>query len=143
MGGRTYGAIAVGAVIGAFAVANLVVSASSPAVPHVSKFAPSAFGAKGVETPGEGRADGWEAYLAAALAYPANQIPPAVADRGGVAFAALAANDAKKGDSKAKGHKWELFGPKEDATQPGVTAFSGATNTTASRITGSVADPSF
>ena len=56
-------------------------------------------------------------------------------------FEGIAAKDAKAGDPKGKGHKWQLVGPKENATQPGVTAFSGATNNTASRITALAVDP--
>ena len=92
-------------------------------------------------TPGEGRADGWDAYMAAARTYPANVIPPAIAARAEATFERLAAKDAKKGDPGAKGHHWKLYGPRKDAMQPGVLAFSGATNSTASRITALVVSP--
>jgi hypothetical protein len=107
---------------------------------HLSKFAEGDEDSK-AETPGLGP-NTFDAYQAAELAYPANVIPPAIARRAGATFNAIAARDAKKGDPKAGGKKWKLFGPKQDATQPGVLAFSGATNSTASRTTALVVDPS-
>jgi hypothetical protein len=111
---------------------------------HVGKFAegdPDQAGGSSETTPGEGPNDGLEAYLAAQRTYPASVIPPAVTEKAAVAFDALAAKDAKTGDPKSKGNKWSLFGPTTDATQPGVTAFSGATNSTASRDTALVVAP--
>ena len=58
-----------------------------------------------------------------------------------VTFDAIAQQDAQKGDPNSKGHKWALVGPLNNATQPGVTAFSGATNNTASRTTALLVDP--
>jgi hypothetical protein len=107
---------------------------------HFSKSAESDPDSK-ADTPGLGPTT-FDAYEAAALAYPANLIPPAIAQRPADTFASLAAADAKKGDPKAKGHHWRLYGPKHDAVQPGVLAFSGATNSTASRVTALVVDPS-
>jgi hypothetical protein len=92
-------------------------------------------------TPGEGPIGGWEAYLAAARTYPADVIPPAVVKNARATFERNAAADAKNGDPGAKGHKWNLYGPTQEAVQPGVTAFSGATNTTASRVTALVVAP--
>ena len=83
----------------------------------------------------------FEAYLSAERTYPANVIPPAIASRAEAAFAALAASDVKAGDPKGAGHKWRFYGPKENATQPGVTSFSGATNNTAARTVAIVIDP--
>src|SRR2546423_6414617 len=79
--------------------------------------------------------------MAAERTYPANVIPPAIAQRAEDAFNAIAAKDAKNGDPKGAGHKWHFFGPKQNATEPGVISFSGATNNTASRVTALVADP--
>src|SRR6478672_8786041 len=98
-------------------------------------------GAQAETTPGEGPASGFEAYLSAQRTYPANTIPPSVAKKADVAFDALAKKDANTGDPKANGHKWTQFGPTADATQPGVTSFSGATNSTASRDTALVVAP--
>ena len=110
---------------------------------HVGKFAggdPDE--AKSSETtPGEGPAEGFEAYLAAQRTYPAEEIPPALSAQAGVTFNAIAQQDAKKGDPNSKGHKWALVGPLDNATQPGVTSFSGATNNTASRTTALLVDP--
>jgi hypothetical protein len=92
-------------------------------------------------TPGEGPVGGFEAYLSAQRTYPATEIPPTVPDKAATTFEKIAGQDAKTGDPKGKGHQWQLFGPTENATQPGVTAFSGATNNTASRTTALLVSP--
>jgi hypothetical protein len=92
-------------------------------------------------TPGEAPFGGFEAYLAAQRTYPADEIPPAIAARAETTFEAIAKKDAKNGDPKGQGHIWQLYGPTENATQPGVTSFSGATNNTASRVTALVVSP--
>jgi hypothetical protein len=92
-------------------------------------------------TPGEGPVGGFEAYLAAERTYPAEEIPPSVSAQASATFDAIAQQDAIKGDPNSKGHKWALVGPLSNATQPGVTAFSGATNNTASRTTALLVDP--
>jgi hypothetical protein len=91
--------------------------------------------------PGESPVGGYEAYKSAARTYPANVIPPAAVANAEATFARIAAHDASTGDPGSKGHRWSLYGPTQDATQPGVTAFSGATNSTASRTTTLVVDP--
>jgi hypothetical protein len=83
----------------------------------------------------------FDAYMSAERTYPANVIPPEIAAHAEQTFSAIAAADAKHGDPKAGGRKWELYGPKQNATEPGVISFSGATNNTASRVTALVADP--
>ncbi len=111
---------------------------------HVGKFAggdPDQQQQSSATTPGEGPVGGFEAYLAAERTYPASEIPPAVSAQAAPAFDAIAAQDAKTGDPNAKGHKWAQVGPLDSATQPGVTAFSGATNNTASRTTALLVDP--
>ena len=126
------------------AVALVVVLGGSEHERFASKFAggdPDAHATGGTATPGEGPTGGWDAYLAASRTYPANVIPPALVQTADGTFEKIADKDAKKGDPGAKGHKWKLYGPKKDATQPGVTAFSGATNSTASRITALVVSP--
>jgi hypothetical protein len=92
-------------------------------------------------TVGEGPLGGLEAYLSAQRTYPADEIPPTLPLQAGATFEKIAAKDAATGDPKAKGHKWSLFGPTTDATQPGVTAFSGSTNNTASRVTSILVSP--
>jgi hypothetical protein len=89
-----------------------------------------------VNTPGLGP-NTFDAYMAAERAYPATALPPAIIDRAAATFEAI----AKKGDPKADGRQWKFYGPRVNATQPGVTAFSGATNNTASRTTALVVDP--
>jgi hypothetical protein len=108
-----------------------------------SKFAggdPDQQGASQEQTVGEGP-DTFEAWLSAQRTYPANVIPPAVADSAQTAFEDIAKKDAKNGDPGAKGRKWQLFGPTSGATEPGVISFSGATNDTASRITALLVSP--
>jgi hypothetical protein len=83
----------------------------------------------------------YEAYLNAQRAYPALEISPAIAANAQSTFEGIAAKDAKAGDPRSKGHKWEQYGPTENATEPGVLAFSGATNNTASRTTALAIDP--
>jgi hypothetical protein len=99
---------------------------------------------------GEGPVGGYEAYRSAARTYPANTIPPAVVARAKATFARIAKRDARlrarllarRGRSfLASEPKWELYGPRKYAVQPGVLAFSGATNVTASRTVALVADP--
>src|SRR2546425_5454564 len=137
-------------VIGAAALATLAGLAAafgtrSRHEPFSSKFAggdpDAAQATSSATTPGEGPVGGWEAYLAAARTYPADVIPPAVVKNARATFERNAAADAKNGDPGAKGHKWNLYGPTQEGVQPGVTAFSGATNTTASRVTALVVAP--
>jgi hypothetical protein len=141
MRGRTYAIIGGVAAISAIAAIALAVSSGgSRPQQFTSKFAagdPDSAAA----APGEGPSDGVEAYLAAQRAYPAQSVPPALTEQAGTTFAEIAAKDARVGDPKGKGNNWEQVGPKVDGTQPGVTSFSGATNTTASRTTALVVSP--
>ena len=92
-------------------------------------------------TVGEGPLGGFEAYLSAQRTYPATDIPPTLPEKAATTFEKIAGQDAKSGDPKSKGNQWKLYGPTENATQPGVTAFSGATNNTASRTTALLVSP--
>jgi len=144
---RTRYRVIIGAVVipAALLAALLLAFSGSTRTDQVGKAAP--FAKAGADpdamanTPGEGPLGGYDAYLSAERTYPANVIPPAIAERAANTFDAIAVKDAKKGDPGAKGHTWKLYGPKQDAVQPGVTAFSGATNSTASRITAIAVDP--
>src|SRR5215471_3147622 len=80
----------------------------------------------------------YDAYLAAEEAYPAAAVSPATAARAEQTFDAIA---AQGGNSQGNGPQWQQLGPTQNGTQPGVTAFSGATNNTASRITALVVSP--
>jgi hypothetical protein len=137
-------------VVGAAALATLAGLAATLGTwsrhePFSSKFAggdpDKAQASSSATTPGEGPAGGWEAYLAAMRTYPADVIPPAVVKKARATFERNANEDAQNGDQGAKGRKWNFYGPKLDAVQPGVTAFSGATNSTASRVTALVVAP--
>src|SRR3954452_7483283 len=141
---RRIGVLAAAGVIAALAVGNLLASSSGSKLKHVSKSSPTSVLAqtgKSADTAGEGPTGGYEAYLAASRTYPANVIPPQVANRAEVAFNALAKRDAASGDPAGAGRQWQFYGPRRSATQPGVTSFSGATNQTASRITALVVSP--
>lgn len=98
---------------------------------------PDAQGANSQAKAGLGPAS-YDAYLAAEQAYPAAAISPATAARAENTFDAIA---AQGGNSQGNGPQWKQVGPTQNATQPGVTAFSGATNNTASRITALVVSP--
>jgi hypothetical protein len=70
-------------------------------------------------------------------------IPPAVTARADATFQKI---DAQTRDFERHGgggghDNWQLYGPRTDAFQPGVLAFSGADNTTASRITALLVSP--
>jgi len=96
-------------------------------------------------TAGEGPAGGYEAYRSATRTYPAEAIPPAVVARAKATFNRIGRADARRIRSGrvflADGKQWRHYGPRVNATQPGVTAFSGATNDTAARTVALVADP--
>src|SRR5258708_3086733 len=104
--------------------------------PFVSKFAGGDPDQKvnAATTPGESPIGGFDAYRPAGRTYPGDEIPPQAVQNAKATFQQIALADAK-GDPGAKGHKLNFYGPLQTAIQPGVTAFSGATNTTASRVT--------
>src|SRR5919204_300617 len=102
------------------------------------------------DTAGEGPTGGFEAYMSAARTYPANTIPPATVARAKATFGRIAKRDAKLRASLrarhvrsflSEGPRWHLYGPRKYAVEPGVLAFTGATNVTASRTVALVADP--
>ena len=94
---------------------------------------------------GEGPAGGYEAYRSAARTYPANVIPPAIVARAKATFSRIAKRDARLAKSgrrfQSADAKWRQYGPRKYGLQPGVIAFSGATNVTSSRTVALVADP--
>ena len=96
------------------------------------------------ESPGIGP-NAYEAYMSAARTYPATAIPTAVVKRAQLTFGRIAKRDARAirlhGRSFLGSTMWQQVGPKINGTQPGVTSFSGATNTTASRVTAMLVDP--
>jgi len=137
------GAVAIPA---ALLVALLLAFAGGSGGTATGKAAPLAKGASGGDPDAATSNSGlgpvsFDAYQAAERTYPANVIPPAIAQRAEDTFNAIAGSDAKHGDPKGAGHKWQFFGPRQNATEPGVISFSGATNNTASRITAMLADP--
>src|SRR5438270_8038975 len=81
-------------------------------------------------TPGEGPIGGYEAYKSAARTYPANVIPPSMVQNAKNTFLKI----AKQGDPK-NNNFWLSYGPRQTAIEPGVLAFTGKTDTTATRVT--------
>src|SRR6476620_2436270 len=79
-------------------------------------------------TPGEGPIGGYEAYKSAVRTYPANVIPPAMVQNAKNTFNKIAA----QGDPGDNNH-WKSYGPLQNAIEPGVLAFTGKTDTTATR----------
>src|SRR5262245_59522726 len=87
----------------------------------------------------------YEQYRAMTRTYPAKSISPAIVARAKATFNRLAARDVRRLRTAKRfafdGGQWKLYGPRVNATEPGVLAFSGATNNMASRVTALVADP--
>ena len=87
----------------------------------------------------------FEQWRAQSRTYPAKAVPAKVVARARATFNRIAARDARRLAHSRRllvdGTKWKLYGPTENATEPGVISFSGATNNTASRVTALVADP--
>src|SRR5439155_5194927 len=110
-------------------------------------FVPKLGGESG-DTAGEVTREGptsYEAYMSAARSYPATTIPPAIVARAKATFRRIAKADARRlrhgRRFQGDGQHWRHYGPRVNATEPGVISFSGATNNTASRTTAMVADP--
>src|SRR5262249_47220260 len=78
--------------------------------------------------PSEGPLVGYEAYKSAARTYPANVIPPSFVRNAKETFSRIAAH----GDAGNNNH-WQAYGPLQNAIEPGVLAFTGKTDATASR----------
>jgi hypothetical protein len=95
-----------------------------------------AVGTAAQDSAGEGPIGGWEAYKAAARTYPAEAIPPSVVANARATFDKI----AQAGSSEGNNH-WQAYAPLSVAQQPGVLAFSGATDTTASRVTAMLVAP--
>jgi len=95
--------------------------------------------------PGEGPAGGYEAYKSAARTYPANVIPPSMVRNAKDTFNKIVQdtfNNMITTQSGANSNPlWQSYGPLQSSIEPGVLAFSGATDTTASRDTALVVAP--
>ena len=81
----------------------------------------------------------FEQWRTQSRTYPAKVIPARIVARERATFNRIAARDlARLRHAKRlqfDGNRWKLYGPIENATEPGVISFSGATNNTASRTT--------
>ena len=111
---------------------------------HIGKFAggdPDAPKINQTDTPGEANIGGYDEFVAATEAYPKDAVAPALFSRAKQTFGQLANQGGQGQDQNGNGKTWQFYGPTQDATQPGVTAFSGATNNTASRDTALVVAP--
>jgi len=129
-----------GALVAVAAVVALLVTSAGarPDRWSGSKFSadPDRSARKAADTPGEGPVDSYEAYLSASKTYPANVIPPGFVQNAKATFEKI----AKQGDSNGNNH-WDAYGPLQNAIEPGVLSFTGATSATASRITKLVVAP--
>src|SRR5437762_5331227 len=95
-------------------------------------------------TPGEGPVGGYEAYKSAARTYPANVIPPSIVHNAKKTFEKIAKQSATQTATQAaltSNNVWQSYGPLQNSIEPGVLAFSGATDATASRDTALVIAP--
>src|SRR5438477_3314955 len=91
-------------------------------------------------TPGEGPVGGYEAYKSAARTYPANVIPPSMVQNAKKTFNKIATQTATQA-APTINNVWQSYGPLQNSIEPGVLAFSGATDATASRDTALVIAP--
>src|SRR6476469_6579877 len=126
----------------------LLAGKSSGSVPGFTSKAGGEAGEVGNENAAEVVREGptsFEQWRAQTRTYPAKAIPIKVVARAQATFNRIAARDARRLAHARRlqidGHKGKLYGPTENATEPGVISFSGATNDTASRVTTLVADP--
>jgi hypothetical protein len=86
---------------------------------------------------GEGPVGTYEAYLSAARTYPAaDALSPSMFANAQATFDKIAQAGASEGNNH-----WQPYSPLRIAQQPGVLAFSGATDTTASRTTAMLIAP--
>src|SRR5436309_10781194 len=93
-------------------------------------------------TPGEGPIGGYEAYKSATRTYPANVIPPSMVQNAKKTFNKIATQTAANSTSSTTNNNfWLSYGPLQNSIEPGVLAFSGATDATASRDTALVIAP--
>src|SRR5690348_5587191 len=87
----------------------------------------------------------FEQWRTQSRTYPAKVIPETVVAHARTTFNRIAARDVARLRHAKRlqidGNQWKLYGPTENATEPGVISFSGATNNTASRTTVLLADP--
>src|SRR5947207_4047513 len=98
--------------------------------------------------PGEGPIGGYEAYKSAARTYPANVIPPSMVQNAKKTFEKIAKQTATQSATQTatqaaptSNNVWQSYGPLQNSNEPGVLAFSGATDATASRDTALVIAP--
>jgi hypothetical protein len=95
-----------------------------------------------VAGPGEGPLGGYEAEKAARLTYPAEVIPLSVSAEAKATFVRIKkASGAASASANGQGI-WQQYGPTSTAFEPGVLAFSGADNATATRTPALLIAPS-
>jgi hypothetical protein len=105
---------------------------------------PDAISISSRTTPGEGPVGGYEAYKSAARTYPANVIPVSMVQNAKKTFEKIAKQSATQTATQAaatSNNVWQSYGPLQNSIEPGVLAFSGATDATASRDTALVIAP--
>src|SRR2546425_2909698 len=124
-------------ILAASSALAIVLATGGSQARQLGKFAAGDPTASRTDTPGEGPVGGYDAYLSAARTYPANEIPPSVVQNARATFEKI----AKSGDPSNGNNHWHRYGPQQNAIQPGVLSFSGATTPTASRTTALVIAP--
>src|SRR6266481_4907642 len=90
---------------------------------------PHAPGARTI--PREGPVGGYEAYKSAARTYPANVIPVSMVQNAKKTFEKIATQTATQTATQAaltSNNVWQSYGPLQNSIEPGVLAFSGATD---------------
>jgi len=109
---------------------------------------PDAVSTNARTTPGEGPVGRYEAYKSAARTYPANVIPPSMVQNAKKTFDKIATQTATQIATQTatqaaptSNNVWQSYGPLQNSIEPGVLAFSGATDATASRDTALVIAP--
>ncbi|MGB2951907.1 MAG: hypothetical protein WBB74_00785, partial [Gaiellaceae bacterium] len=142
---KRYGALfGAAGVVAAATIALVFAFATSGSSRHepVAKFgsgeADAAGSTNGRDGPGLGPSS-FDAYLSAEKTYPANTIPPSVVQNAKATFEKIAKQSGNSSSTNTS--DWQQYGPQQNALQPGVLSFSGATNTTASRVTAMVIAP--
>src|SRR5215210_1783096 len=113
-------------------IIGMATNGSSTSVGKRGPGDPEALENSAVQGPGEGPLGGYEAEKAAQLTYPANVIPLSVTAKAEATFEKIKKGSGHGSGSNGRG-VWQQYGPESVALEPGVLAFSGATNATATR----------
>ena len=134
---RTRYRVVIGALVAASAAFAFAFAFSGASTHHhwrmVGRFAQGDPDAAANRTDGPGTGPtAAESFLSAEKTYPATFIPPAVVRNAEATFNRIASESGGGGGGRSN---WKHIGPLENAVEPGVLSFSGATTDTAARDT--------